>query len=53
MHCPWGVDLYGGSNPYLRLLDAVPDGWQAGHCLPAGHASTAIMAVRARRIVVT
>ena len=42
MHCPWGVDLYGGSNPYLRLLDAVPDGWQAGHCLPAGHASTAM-----------
>ena len=42
MHCPWGVDLYGGSNPFLRLLDAVPDGWQAGHCFPAGHASSAM-----------
>ena len=42
LHCPWGVDRYGGSNPFLRLLDAVPDGWQAGHCFPAGHASTAM-----------
>ena len=42
LHCPWDVDRYGGSNPFLRLLDAVPDGWQAGHCFPAGHASTAM-----------
>jgi membrane-associated PAP2 superfamily phosphatase len=42
MHCPWGVDRYGGSTPFLRLLDTVPAGWDAGHCFPAGHASTAM-----------
>ena len=42
LHCPWGVDRYGGSHPFLRLLDAVPDGWGAGHCFPAGHARTAV-----------
>ena len=39
MHCPWGIDRYDGSHPFLRLLDAVPADWQAGHCFPAGHAS--------------
>ena len=42
MHCPWGVDRFGGDHPFLRLLDVVPDVWQAGHCFPAGHASTAM-----------
>ena len=42
LHCPWGVDLYGGKSPFLRLLDVVPEAWQAGHCFPAGHASTAM-----------
>lgn len=42
MHCPWGIDRFGGNNSYLRLLDVVPDGWQAGHCFPAGHASVAM-----------
>ena len=39
MHCPWGIKRYGGPHPFLRLLDTVPDAWQAGHCFPAGHAS--------------
>lgn len=39
LHCPWGIDRYGGTAPYLRLLDSIPAGWQAGHCFPAGHAS--------------
>ena len=39
LHCPVAIDLYGGANPYLRLLDWVPEGWKAGHCFPAGHAS--------------
>jgi membrane-associated PAP2 superfamily phosphatase len=39
MHCPWGIQRYGGSSPFLRLLDTVPDAWQAGHCFPAGQAS--------------
>lgn len=42
MHCPWGIDRYGGNQPLLRLLDWVPEGWNAGHCFPAGHASAAI-----------
>lgn len=39
LHCPKYIDLYGGSAPLLRLLDAVPPGWHPGHCFPAGHAS--------------
>ncbi|MFA7291512.1 MAG: phosphatase PAP2 family protein [Rhodocyclaceae bacterium] len=45
LHCPWGVDRYGGAEPFLRLLDSVPDGWHAGHCFPAGHASTGMWLV--------
>ncbi len=41
-HCPWDLDRYGGQAMYLRLLDAVPAGFQAGGCFPAGHASTAL-----------
>lgn len=40
MHCPWALDRYGGSEPFLRLLDKTPEGWHAGHCFPAGHASS-------------
>jgi membrane-associated PAP2 superfamily phosphatase len=39
-HCPWDLRRYGGNQPYLRLLDPVPPGWDFGHCLPAGHASS-------------
>lgn len=39
LNCPAAIDLYGGKAPMLRLLDWVPDGWAAGHCFPAGHAS--------------
>jgi membrane-associated PAP2 superfamily phosphatase len=45
LHCPWGVDRYGGHEPFLRLLDTVPDGWNAGHCFPAGHASAGMWLV--------
>jgi membrane-associated PAP2 superfamily phosphatase len=41
-HCPWDLARYGGNEPYLRLFDALPLGVQAGHCLPAGHASSAL-----------
>ena len=44
-HCPWDLARYGGDEPYLRLFDALPLGVQAGHCLPAGHASTALWLV--------
>lgn len=42
LHCPWDVQRYGGNAPYLRLLDTVPQGVNAGHCFPAGHASTGL-----------
>ena len=41
LHCPWGLLEFGGAHPYLRLFDAVPDGWQRGACFPAGHALSA------------
>lgn len=42
LHCPWDEERYGGTAPYLRLLDAIPSSMQAGHCFPAGHASTGL-----------
>ncbi|MDX9706587.1 MAG: hypothetical protein RBT86_03300, partial [Azospira sp.] len=30
LHCPFAIDRYGGSEPLLRLLDAVPAGWHPG-----------------------
>ena len=42
LHCPWGVDRYAGHHPFLRLLDVIPADWSAGHCFPAGHASSAM-----------
>lgn len=39
LQCPFRVDLYGGSQPLLRLFDAVPEGWRPGRCFPAAHAS--------------
>jgi membrane-associated PAP2 superfamily phosphatase len=44
-HCPWDLARYGGTEPYLRLFDALPLGVPAGHCLPAGHASSALWLV--------
>ena len=42
LHCPWGIDRYGGNAPFLRLFDSIPAGWTDGHCFPAGHASVGI-----------
>ena len=42
LSCPWDIDRYGGDAPYLRLFDAVPPGLSAGHCFPAGFASTGL-----------
>lgn len=41
-HCPWSLSRYGGFAPYLRILDSLPPGVSAGHCFPAGHASSAL-----------
>ena len=42
LHCPWDEQRYGGAAPYLRLFDAIPPNMEAGHCFPAGHASTGL-----------
>lgn len=41
-HCPWSLERYGGSEPYVRLFDALPAGAMPGGCFPAGHASSAL-----------
>lgn len=41
-HCPWNIDRYSGSAPYVRLLEALPEGVVPGHCFPAGHATSAL-----------
>nr|WP_314626570.1 phosphatase PAP2 family protein [uncultured Noviherbaspirillum sp.] len=41
-HCPWNLSRYGGFAPYLRIFDSLPAGVSAGHCFPAGHASSAL-----------
>jgi membrane-associated PAP2 superfamily phosphatase len=42
LHCPQGIDRYGGDSPFIRLLDSVPDGIKYGHCFPAGHATVGL-----------
>ncbi|CAG0980039.1 hypothetical protein MTYP_01708 [Methylophilaceae bacterium] len=42
LHCPWSVDRYGGTAPFLRLLDHVPEGVRSGQCFPAGHATVGL-----------
>jgi membrane-associated PAP2 superfamily phosphatase len=44
-HCPWDLQRYGGTEPYVRLLEWLPAGVAPGHCLPAGHASSALWLV--------
>lgn len=44
-HCPWDLSNFGGTQAYVRLLDAVLAGAPAGHCMPAGHASGALWLV--------
>lgn len=41
-HCPWDLQRYGGTEPYIRLFDALPAGLAPGQCMPAGHASSAL-----------
>lgn len=44
-HCPWDLERYGGTAPYVRLLEALPAGVAPGHCMPGGHASGALWLV--------
>lgn len=44
-HCPWDLQRYGGIEPYVRLLEWMPAGAHPGHCMPGGHASSAMWLV--------
>ncbi|WP_208640084.1 phosphatase PAP2 family protein [Massilia violaceinigra] len=44
-HCPWDLDLFGGSETYVRLFQAVSPNASVGHCMPAGHVSSALWLV--------
>lgn len=37
--CPWNLEGYGGSQPYIALFASLPAGVAPGHCFPGGHAS--------------
>jgi membrane-associated PAP2 superfamily phosphatase len=37
--CPWDLLRYGGTHPYVELLQARPAGYGPGQCFPAGHSS--------------
>ena len=44
VYCPYQVTLYGGENPYAKVLSRYPPDYdftvhKRGHCFPAGHAS--------------
>lgn len=41
-HCPWDLDLFGGSETYVRLFQPALPYASIGHCMPAGHASSAL-----------
>jgi membrane-associated PAP2 superfamily phosphatase len=41
-HCPWDLAEFGGAEKYVRLFEAALPGVSAGHCMPAGHASSAL-----------
>lgn len=42
LHCPWDIDRYGGAFHHLSLFDAIPAHYAAGHCFPAGHATSGL-----------
>ncbi|MYN05571.1 phosphatase PAP2 family protein [Pseudoduganella sp. DS3] len=44
-HCPWDLERYGGTAPYIRLFEWMPSAVPPGHCLPGGHASSALWLV--------
>jgi membrane-associated PAP2 superfamily phosphatase len=44
-HCPWDVMEFGGTEHYVRLLQAALHGVPPGRCMPAGHASSGLWLV--------
>lgn len=39
--CPWDLSRYGGTQSYVALFSAHPEGQTPGACFPSGHASGA------------
>lgn len=42
-HCPWSLDVYGGSVPYAGLFETHLSQFGTGQCFPAGHAAGGFM----------
>ncbi len=40
IYSPWDLQLFNGTQPYIRLFDHVPEGARVGHAFPAGHSSS-------------
>lgn len=42
--CPWDIDRYNGTTPFLKLLEHLPNtlNINSGNCFPAGHATTGL-----------
>ena len=42
--CPWDIDRYNGTAPFLRLFEHLPHALNlnSGNCFPAGHATTGL-----------
>lgn len=38
-HCPYDLEQFGGTVPFVGLLERLPTGVQPGKCWPGGHAS--------------
>ncbi len=39
IYSPWDLEIFGATEPHIRLFDTVPEGAAIGHAFPAGHAS--------------
>ena len=37
--CPWDLEEFGGTAPFVGLFDTPPPGHYPGRCFPSGHAS--------------
>jgi membrane-associated PAP2 superfamily phosphatase len=42
-HCPWSLDVYGGTVPYAGLFETHLSQFGIGQCFPAGHAAGGFM----------
>ena len=41
--CPWSLDLFGGSRPYVHLFADRSDALPRARCFPGGHSSSGFM----------